>query len=393
MSTPSGAGVVRAEYGLLVTNDVVGEGGGSYLRAEDRFAPAKSWVDEDRSVVGGLLPPGAVSVEAVDDRGRRVQAQVDAGAYVAVIDQPNDGYEAIVCCRDAAGSPVRRPWAAVYPSVRVDDARECCPACGALDWDEYTPWEEWRGGRGSKVDGTHVADPVVSCRVCGHEEREGSFVGMSSSAPADENDEECEVRLARVRAQLRKRRWLSDTLTLRAAEFPIYAVEGRPARLAGSGSDNDELTQITVHHFESADPQPLERATPSMAVVTSRRPYRPSALESAREALERWVSRDAHSDRWPEASRAAITLFLRARARQSRGAVLAAERSDPEMVIDGAPHVVLMLRVPDGPWAAAIRHADLDITVSGRRGDPLSARLEPIGDPSATLLGPEPPDA
>jgi hypothetical protein len=54
---------------------------------------------------------------------------------------------------------------------------------------------------------------------------------------------------------------------------------------------------------------------------------------------------------------------------------------------------VLMLTVPGGPWAAAVRHADLDITVSGRVDDPLSLRLEPIGNPGATLLGPEPPDA
>jgi hypothetical protein len=317
-----------------------------------------------------------VSVEAVDDRGRRAQALVNGGAYVAVIDQPNDGYEAIVCCRDLAGQPVRRPWAADYPSVRVVDARESCPACGVCDWDEYTPWEEWRGGRG-KVDGTHVANPVVSCRVCGHEEREGSFFGMGSTAPADETDAEREARLAQVRAKLRKQQWLSDALTLRAAEFPIYGVEGWPARLAGSGSDGDQLTQITVQHFESADAHPLQGDKPSVAVVTSRRPHRPSALESAREALERWVSRDAHSDSRPEASHAAITLFLRARARQSRGAVLAADRSDPEMVIDGAFRAVLMLRVPDGRGAAAVRHADLDITVGGRRGDPSSAQLEP----------------
>jgi hypothetical protein len=58
VSMSSGAGVVRAEYGLLVTNDVAGEGGGSYLRAEDQYAPAKSWVDEDRSVVGVCCRPG-----------------------------------------------------------------------------------------------------------------------------------------------------------------------------------------------------------------------------------------------------------------------------------------------------------------------------------------------
>jgi hypothetical protein len=66
----------------------------------------------------------------------------------------------------------------------VDDAEEQCPVCGATDWDEYTPFEEWRGGRGSKVDGTHVASPVVSCRVGGHEEREGGIMRFSS--PEDE---------------------------------------------------------------------------------------------------------------------------------------------------------------------------------------------------------------
>jgi hypothetical protein len=388
VSMPVGSGVVRAEYGLLVTYDVQG-GGGSYVRDEDRFAPVKSWLDADRSVVGGLLSPGAVRAEAVDDRGHRVPAEVGGGAYVAVIEQPNDGYEAIVCCRDASGRPIRRPWAADYPSVRVSDAREDCPACGALDWDEYTPWEQWRGGRGSKVDGTHLANPVVSCRVCGHEEREGSFFGMSREAPEGETEEERESRLA----QVRKQRWLSDCLTLRAANFPIYCAEGRPAGLAGSGSDGDLVTEITVHHFPAINPQLSSGDTPLMAVVTSPRPHRSSALENAREALERWVSRDARSGSWPEASHAAITLFLRARARQTRGAVLAAERTQSEMIIDGAPCPVLMLSVPNGPWAAAVRHADLDITVSGRADDPLSLRLEPVADPGATLLGPEPPDA
>ena len=52
VSTPAGAGVARAEHGLLVTHDV-SEGGGTYLRDADRFQPVKSWFDEDRSVVGG----------------------------------------------------------------------------------------------------------------------------------------------------------------------------------------------------------------------------------------------------------------------------------------------------------------------------------------------------
>ena len=125
----------------------------------------KSWVDQNRSAVGGLLPPGAVSVEVVDDRGIRVAAAVGDGACVAVIEQPNDGHEAIVCCRDAAGVPVRRPWAAEYPSVRVTDTEEPCPACGAVDWDEYTPFEEWRGGRASKVRDPYPESVGLAPRV------------------------------------------------------------------------------------------------------------------------------------------------------------------------------------------------------------------------------------
>jgi hypothetical protein len=84
VSTWSGAGVVRAEHGLLVADDV-NKGGGTYLRQEDRFQPVKSWSDQDRSVVGGLLPPGAVSAEVVDDRGLRVQA-----GSASELDDPGD---------------------------------------------------------------------------------------------------------------------------------------------------------------------------------------------------------------------------------------------------------------------------------------------------------------
>ena len=100
-------------------------------------SPEKSWVSETQCVVGGLLPHGAMSAEVVDDRGERISAAVGAGAYAAMLEQPNHGDEPIVCCRDEAGRPVRRPWAADYPSRRVDDAEEPCPACGAINWDEY----------------------------------------------------------------------------------------------------------------------------------------------------------------------------------------------------------------------------------------------------------------
>ena len=53
----------------------------------------------------------------------------------------------------------------------------------------------------------------------------------------------------------------------------------------------------------------------------------------------------------------------------------------------------MLIPVADLLYAAAICHADLTIAVSGSGVDPLSLRLEPIADPTSTLLGREPPDA
>ena len=109
VSLPLGVGVLRLDDGSVVVTDDVGVGGGCHLVEGDRFHPVKSSVDGERCVVGGLHPPGALSVEAVDDRGVRVPAAVAHEAYVAVLEQPDDGSEPIICCRDADGRPVRRP--------------------------------------------------------------------------------------------------------------------------------------------------------------------------------------------------------------------------------------------------------------------------------------------
>jgi hypothetical protein len=393
VSLPSGAGVVRLEDGHLLVTDEVDAGGGSCLREEDRFGPAKSWVDENRCVVGGLLPPGAVSAEVVDDRGERVAASVGDGAYVAVLEQPNDGREAIVCCRDAAGDPVRRPWAGEYPSVRVTDTEEACPACGAIDWDEYTPFEEWRGGSAGPNGSTIRPNPVVSCRVCGHEEPEGFFYALSDS---DESEDEATraARLARARAEQRKHSWLSGVLTLRATEFPIYAAESWPARLGGSGSRGDELTQITVEHYGSPDADPFAGDRPRLMVITKRgESGSGQVLQDARDALESWVDRMLSGSEWPDASHAAITLWLRARERERRAAVLNAERSERVLTIDGAATSALVLSGPGDRWVAVVRRADLTIIVAGCGVELGSLQLEPIADPPARLLGPEPPDA
>ena len=289
--------------------------------------------------------------------------------------------------RDDAGGPVRRPWAADYPHHRVDDAEEPCPACGATDWDEYFPFEEWRGERGSKVDGTHVASPVVSCRVCGHEEREGGIHRYSS--PDDEDDAARAERVARWRAEQRVQRWFANKLTLRAVTFPVYAAEGWPAQIQGSSSQGDVLTELTIAQFENRDVDLLD-SKPRLEVITSTDPHHRDEMAVARRSLEHWVHDEIDHPHSPELSDAAITLWFRAVDRLRRAAALGATRSETQIRIDGSPASFMTLTTRSGRWVAVRRHDDLTVTIAARDLDPSTLVIEPIPDPAARLLGPEP---
>lgn len=332
------------DNGLVLVTDDVRDGGGTYLREEDLFHPQQAG-DESRSVVGGLLPPGAVSADAVDDTGRRVAAAVANGAYAALLEQPIDGVEPIVCCRDPQGRPVRRPRADAYPSERVIDAEEPCPACGAVDWDEYTPFEQWRGGTPGP-GGTTIPNPVVSCRVCGDEESQGTFFAIRSDTDESEDEATRSTRAARIRAHARKQQWFSNTMTLRATAFPIYAADGWYARLGGSGSHGDDLTEITIYHYDTPDADPFAGDPPRLEVTTKREPHANTLLLEARHTLENWIVRGAEGGDWPDASRAAIALWLRARDRERRAAALGAVRSKEPMIIDGSSTPAVMMTAP-----------------------------------------------
>ena len=389
VSLPSGAGVVRTEHGLVVTDDV-SVGGGVGLRDDDLFGPGAASVDVDHCVVGGRLPPGAVSAEVVDDRGLRVSAVVADGVYAAMLEQPHEGRDPIVCCRDADGHFVRRPPAADYRSVRVTDTDEPCPACGATDWDEYTPFEEWRGGSGSKVDGTHVANAVVSCRICGHEEPEPGFMTMRSESPESEDESTREAEIARFRAEFRKRQWHSHAEVLRTLKFPVYVADGWPAQITGHGSQNGQIIEITIHHHDTEDIDPWAGARPRLTVTTKRVPYPLEPLEEARRELQNWISNGSPGTSWPDVSRAALTLWQRARERERRAMVLDAIRSEQLIEIDDAPTTTLMLSTPGSRWAAAVSLGGLMIVIAARELEPTTLRLRPVSDPDAELLGPEP---
>ena len=91
MALPSGAGVVRLDGCLLVT-DEVGDGGGRFLNEDDRFQPVNSSV-KMRAAASSVVcsRPAPVSAEAVDDRGVRVAAVVGGGAYAAMLGPPTTG--------------------------------------------------------------------------------------------------------------------------------------------------------------------------------------------------------------------------------------------------------------------------------------------------------------
>ena len=384
---PGGAGVVRRHDGeILVTHDISGDVGQTLRRGD--YRPVKTWLDGDRSLVGGLLPPGAVSAEVVDDRRARVAAVIGSGAYAAVLEQPNDGDEPVVCCRDDAGAPVRRPLPADYPSAPVDDAVEPCPACGAVAYDECVPTESWRGGR-IGPNHTTIPNPIVVCRVCGHEEREGTFYAAFSSDDT-EDDAAREARIAQARADARTQRWYSHTITLRAVTFPIYAAERWPARIGGSGSRRDQLTSLTISHFDTVDADLFAGDRPRLEITTSTEEQRRDGeLREARSTLN---SDDGTRSRWPEASNAARTLWLAARRREVRAEVLDAMRSEQLVTIDSTREPFLTLTTPTGRWVAIRRHHQLTITISGHNVDPAAITLEPMPDPAARLLGPQPKD-
>jgi hypothetical protein len=383
-----GSGLVRRQDGdVLLTHDVRDDRG-QPLRDGDRYVPMKTWLADDRSLVGGLLPHGAVSVEVIDSRGTRVSAVIGDGVYAAALDERNDGDEPIVCCRDASGEVVRLPVPDEYPRASVPDAEEPCPGCEAIDYEECAPTEDWRGGR-ARPDGSTEPGPIVVCRVCGHQEREGAIHRFTS--PENEGETARAERIARLRAEHRVQQWHAHSLTLRAVAFPIYAVESWPAQINGSGSVGDRLTELTVAHTDTEGADLFERR-PRLEITTSTEAPRPSELALAQQQLEHLVQDEVTGTHADDLSNAAMTLYFRALSRRRRAAALDAVRSESQLSIDGAPATFLTLRTPSGRWVAVRRHEDLTITIAARDADPATIALEPITDPAARLLEPRPPE-
>jgi hypothetical protein len=384
---PGGEGIVRRDDGeIALTHDVTLDWG-QPLQPWDRYEPIRIGLSDDRMLFGGLLPPGAVSVEAVEATGVWKAAAVGGGTY-AVIFEDRQHSEPALGYRDAAGAFVHRPMPAEYPHQPVTDAEEPCPVCGAVQYDEYFPTEDWRAGQGTKGTDTFMPSPLVVCRVCGHQEQAGGIMRFGQPDNADEDAVAREARMARIRAEQAAQRWYANKMTLMGVTFPIYAAEGWPARINGSGSHCDDLTHLAIAHAETL-PDSMFVQRPRIEITTSIDSHQPGELAVARDAFASGIEADANRQPTDGLSDA-LTLWFRANRRRRVAGSHEAPVSETEITIDGAREPFLTVGTPNAHWVAVRRHHDVTITIAARGIDPASLIIEPIADPAARLLGPEP---
>jgi hypothetical protein len=387
---PGGEGIFRLDDGEIELTHDVGLDRGQCLQPWDRYQPIRLGLSEGRMLFGGLLPPRTVSCEAVEATGVRKDVAVAEGAYAVIFEDGEPG-EPALGYRDAAGAFVPRPMPAQYPKQPVADAEEPCPVCGQVQYDVHFPTEGWRGGRGMKGTDTFVPNPLVVCRVCGHQEQSGGIYRYGRADDADEDEATRAARIARLRAKQAEQSWHANKIMLMAVTFPIYAVEGWLARINGSGSHGDDLTQVTIAHAE-AMPDPVFVPRPRIEVTTSIDPYMRGELEIARETFKLRVETDANRQPTDGLSDAALTLWFRASARRRAAESHKAAVSETEIMIDGELQPFVTVGTPNACWVAVRHHHHFTITITAKQIDPGSLIIEPIADPNARLLGPQPED-
>jgi len=129
---------------------------------------------------------------------------------------------------------------------------------------------------------------------------------------------------------------------------------------------------------------------PRIEVITSTDPHDRDEIAIARRRLEQWVNDEIDHPHSPELSDAAITLWFRAVDRLRRAAALGATNSETQITIDGSPASFVTLTTPSGRWVAVRRHDDLTVAIAARDLNPSTVTIDPIPDPAARLLGPEP---
>jgi hypothetical protein len=370
--------------------------GGSRLEG---YRPAVEGLARDRTVQGGLLPPGAVAAEVIDETGARHRAAAENGAWVIVLDQAMMMDPSPVHYIDARGETVAPPLPAEWPRTPVPDAEEPCPVCGAVAWDQVRALDESRGmqtrdavmiepprsaiGTAPPVEPEPEAwepTPFLVCRVCGHEESGDVWYGPRVEAEEKADPEELARSTREARAELRR----GQREALERVEFPIYAIEGWPTRLLGWGGN----PRLTVQSVVVDQGTPYGQPGPRLWVRTEAKDedWRArSDRELLYEALEELLG--AEDGAWPQRSDAAMTLWSRGRERERRQRVARADIVPRHLSIDDKPEKVLVAET-QGKWAAIWRGAGLLVVVAADGVGLEAVALKALSDPYESLVDP-----
>jgi hypothetical protein len=384
VSVPTGdgiAGVLRDEDGAVWLSWRIDGLGGPRL---DDYRPSHVGLGDDRTLIGGRLPRGAVGAEVVDDAGRRIAAAVGGGAWAAVLEQPVRGPIAPAWWWDADRRPLAAPLRADWPRTRVTDASEPCPACGGPIWDQVTATDDSRRMRGTGsapstpppvVDHYHGMEPtpfVVWC-ACGHEESIGALMRMTTASDADAVENKRRHEQARRKIQERQRK------TLEKAGFPVYADRSSTAVMCGSGTSGAITHGVKVRHGARA-----HQTGPALQIETSHITcHHDSEYADAYDELERWL-RAPGADLPTNRSDAGLTIAWRTHDRERRRLAASADPHEILIRVDGIAEPFTCVQSEE-QWAA-VRHRDsMGVTIVGRVTDPASLDLGQLRDPVSEL--------
>jgi hypothetical protein len=365
-------GVVADSRGELYLSSSLGEPSGPRLRgAEVERLP----IDSEWSVFGGRLPVGAVSAEAVDASGARVQCAADNGAWIMVAaDTLTWRPQPAVAFRDNDDAFVLPALPASWPRTPVPDTDVPCPLCSAVTWDEVVPLDGSRGTgarRGQEPQPNHT----LVCRTCGHEELMGLSLRFRSPPPGAPSKE------TRERIADARRRWQDECRSsLSAIRFPVFAADGWTARVAGLSNDGDEVTRVVVAHGAT---ERCEEPWLEISTELKKEDSEASALAVNREALARSLG-DGRRQPLVTSDAAGTLANHEAERRRYRAAFRAEPYTNP-IQVDGVLVPFTCLRHRDH-WAASAAMKELRINVSAGGFDINRLQLSAVPHPAQTLV-------
>ena len=161
--------------------------------------------------------------------------------------------------------------------------------------------------------------------------------------------------------------------------FPIFADQGWPATMSGSGTSDDVVDSVTVQHGTRAD-QP----GPTLRIETAQNDrHHDSEYAQARAELDHWLHCKG-SGLPTDRTDAGLIVAWRQRDRERRRLAATATRREVQLRVDGELEAFCYLRL-DEYWVAVHQGTSQTLTIAAQHVDPASLDLRPLRDPVADL--------